>query len=83
VQLAPDFIKLDMSLVRGINSDPALWALVTAMTFFAGETGAVVVAEGVETDAELKTLQRLGVHRGRATCSADPRRCLPVPRRRS
>jgi EAL domain-containing protein (putative c-di-GMP-specific phosphodiesterase class I) len=64
VQLAPDIIKLDMSLTRGIDTDPALRALASAMVFYARETGSTVVAEGIETAEEMSTLQMLGVNRG-------------------
>lgn len=64
LRLAPDIIKLDMQLTRNVDGDPARRALVAAMLRFAGETGAIVVAEGVETPAEWATLQALGVHAG-------------------
>jgi EAL domain-containing protein (putative c-di-GMP-specific phosphodiesterase class I) len=64
VQLGPDIIKLDMSLTRSLDTDPARRALATAMLFYARETGAYVIAEGVETAEELKTLRVLGVNRG-------------------
>ena len=64
VQLGPDIIKLDMSLTRSLDTDPARRALATAMLFYARETGAYVIAEGVETVEELRTLQLLGVNRG-------------------
>lgn len=58
--LKPDIIKLDMALIRDIDHDPARRALASAMQTFARQTGAVLVAEGVETRAELATLARLG-----------------------
>ncbi len=63
VRLAPDIIKLDISLTSGIDSDRTKRALATALISFAGEIGATVVAEGVETQAELSTLRELGVPR--------------------
>lgn len=61
VRLAPDFIKLDAELTRGIEKDPARRALATALISFASETEAVIVAEGVETIDELRALKGLGV----------------------
>ena len=61
LHLQPDLIKLDMSLSRGIDADPARRALASALTGFAREIGSELVAEGVETDAELATLSALGV----------------------
>ena len=64
VQLAPDIIKMDMSLTRGVDHDPARRALASAMIFYARETGTALVAEGIETAEELRVLQMLGVTRG-------------------
>jgi EAL domain-containing protein (putative c-di-GMP-specific phosphodiesterase class I) len=64
VRLAPDILKLDMSLTRGIEANPAKRSLVAAMAHFAAETRSLIVAEGIETAAELDTLRALGVHRG-------------------
>jgi diguanylate cyclase (GGDEF)-like protein/PAS domain S-box-containing protein len=61
LQLAPDLIKLDMSITRAIDSNSSCRALASALLRFALETKSVLVAEGVETAAELQTLQSLGV----------------------
>jgi hypothetical protein len=64
VRLRPDILKLDMSLTRDIDVDPAKRSLAAAMVHFARETRALIVAEGIETEAEHATLRGLGVHRG-------------------
>jgi EAL domain-containing protein (putative c-di-GMP-specific phosphodiesterase class I) len=61
LQLRPDIIKLDMSLTRDIDRDRPRRALADALIGFAHDTGSVIIAEGVETEAELKTLADLGV----------------------
>ena len=61
LQLRPDIIKLDSELIRDIDDDPAKRALATAMINFAGELGAELVAEGVETEDEFWTVRRLGI----------------------
>lgn len=61
LQLRPDIIKLDMSLTRHIDLDPARRALAAALIAFARDTDSQIVAEGVETASELKTLASLGV----------------------
>lgn len=61
LNLAPDRIKLDMSITRNIDSDKSRRALAAAFIRFSEETGSKIVAEGVETEAELDTLRRLGV----------------------
>jgi EAL domain-containing protein (putative c-di-GMP-specific phosphodiesterase class I) len=73
--LRPDFIKVDLSLVRDIHLDPVRQALTSSLLTFAQTAGATLVAEGVETQDELDTLARLGVtlmqgyHLGRPTAS--------------
>ncbi|KQP43699.1 EAL domain-containing protein [Pseudorhodoferax sp. Leaf274] len=61
LSLEPDIIKLDMELTHGIDADPKRKALAKGLTSFAHEIGSLVVAEGVETQAELLALARLGV----------------------
>lgn len=61
--LAPDIIKTDRALVNGIDIDPARQALVSSLVEFAQSTDTVLVAEGVETAAELREVERLGVRR--------------------
>jgi EAL domain-containing protein (putative c-di-GMP-specific phosphodiesterase class I) len=60
LQLRPDTIKLDISLVRGIDADPVRRALARSLVTFAHEIGAALIAEGVETEAERSTLAALG-----------------------
>jgi len=62
VRLVPDYIKLDIFLIRDIDSEPLKRAVVAAMARFAAEVGAELIAEGVETAAELKVLMDLKVH---------------------
>ncbi|MGH8869942.1 MAG: EAL domain-containing protein [Actinomycetes bacterium] len=59
--LSPEIIKLDMSLIRRIDSRPTSQAAVRAAVSFARETGCLLVAEGVETEAEQQTLQAIGI----------------------
>jgi len=61
LQLRPDLIKLDMCLTRDIDRDPARKALASALVRFARDTGCRIIAEGVETEAELRTLHSIGV----------------------
>lgn len=72
VRLAPDVIKLDMSLVSGIDSDPSRRELAGALTSFAHRTGAVVVAEGVERRSEHEALRDVGVDLGQGYLYAVP-----------
>lgn len=61
VRLLPEVIKLDLRLTRDIDHDPARRALASALIRYARETKAEIVAEGVETQAELDTLLALGI----------------------
>lgn len=61
LRLAPDIIKLDRALIQGIGVDPSRRALAAALLSFSRETGSAIVAEGVETEAELAVLGALGI----------------------
>jgi EAL domain-containing protein (putative c-di-GMP-specific phosphodiesterase class I) len=64
LELSPRFVKLDMGLVRGVDTDAARQALIAGVVHFANETGCVLIAEGVETETERRALRRLGVSFG-------------------
>lgn len=57
----PDLIKLDMGLIRGIDTSHARQAIVASITNLAVSLGIEVVAEGVETEAELYMLRLAGI----------------------
>jgi EAL domain-containing protein (putative c-di-GMP-specific phosphodiesterase class I) len=57
----PDFIKLDMELIRGIATTPARQTIVAGVILMARQLGIVVIAEGVETEAELTALRAAGI----------------------
>ena len=61
LELAPDIIKLDTNIVRNIDREPSHRALASALVGFASETGSDLVAEGVETVEEARTLSSLGI----------------------
>jgi EAL domain-containing protein (putative c-di-GMP-specific phosphodiesterase class I) len=60
-QLEPDVVKIAPELVRGIDHKPDQQALVSTIGVFAKEVGAVLLAEGVESQAEADTLESIGV----------------------
>jgi len=60
--LEPDFIKLDISLINGIDTNFIKQSLVETMVKFANDHGAMVIAEGVERAEEFKAVKDLGVH---------------------
>jgi EAL domain-containing protein (putative c-di-GMP-specific phosphodiesterase class I) len=57
----PAYLKLDRSLISDIDNDGERAALVGALAGYARQVGSLLVAEGVETGAELKAVRRLGV----------------------
>ena len=63
LEIGADIIKLDISIIQNIDIDPARCALATALIAFAKETGAEVIAEGVETKTEFDELIHLGVNK--------------------
>ena len=62
----PDEIKLDMELVRGIDTDRRRQAIVSAVVQMCADLETLLIAEGIETAGEAATLRRLGVryHQG-------------------
>jgi len=61
VDLQPDFVKIDIGLVRGVDTDLARQAMIVALSHFARNTGCQLIAEGVETRGEARTIRSLGV----------------------
>jgi EAL domain-containing protein (putative c-di-GMP-specific phosphodiesterase class I) len=78
--LEPDAVKLDMSLIRGIEKAPTKRRMVRALASLCRELGTPLVAEGVETQAELDTLLELGADWLQGFLFARPDYPLPVPR---
>lgn len=60
-EIQPDVIKLDMDIVRGVDSSAPRQAIVEAMVSLCRRLRIGLVAEGIETDAELRMLRGLGV----------------------
>jgi EAL domain-containing protein (putative c-di-GMP-specific phosphodiesterase class I) len=61
LHLRPEVLKLDRVLVQGVGYHPGRRAMCEAMVQFTRRTGALLVAEGVETEPDLEVLRRLGV----------------------
>ena len=76
--LAPELIKLDRTLVELAEHEERHRAMVRALCSFAEETGAAVVAEGVETRRQLEMLRGLGVALGQGYLWGRPG---PLPRK--
>jgi EAL domain-containing protein (putative c-di-GMP-specific phosphodiesterase class I) len=68
----PEILKLDRTLVCGIDEDPVRQSLASAIVAFAQDVGAVVVSEGIESEAELDCLRELAVGCGQGFFLARP-----------
>lgn len=77
VLLEPDIVKLDMSLVRGIDQSTVKQRLVGSIASLCREMNIAIVVEGVETMAELDTLLSLGCVLLQGYLFARPGRTLP------
>jgi EAL domain-containing protein (putative c-di-GMP-specific phosphodiesterase class I) len=80
----PEILKLDRSLVCGIDDDPVRQSLAAAIVAFAADIGAVVVSEGIESESELACLRGLAVGLGQGFFLGRPgmgamARSLPEP----
>jgi len=84
IEPRPDFLKLDISLVRGISQDLGRQAMVVGLRHFARTAGCRLIAEGLETEQEAMTLRRLGVEFGQGYLLGRPEpveaREQPAPR---
>jgi EAL domain-containing protein (putative c-di-GMP-specific phosphodiesterase class I) len=79
LRLRPSAIKLDLELVRDIDTDPVRQALARSVADFARVLGAWLVAEGVETERERDTLVGLGVEYGQGYLFGRPEPWGAVP----
>src|ERR687888_464228 len=76
LQLAPDYVKLDRTLIEGIERDRSQRALAAGLISFAQEIDAEIVAEGIEQASQLRALRQLGVTYGQGFLLARP---APLP----
>lgn len=80
LNLRPEIVKLDVSITRSIDTDNSRRALAAALCGFSRETRCSIVAEGIETAAELATIQRLGIHNAQGYHLGRP---MPLPQARA
>jgi PAS domain S-box-containing protein len=75
LELHPAFVKLDRSLVTGLESDEARQAMIVGLCHFALATRCRLIAEGIETENELTALKLFKVELGQGYLLGRP---LPV-----
>jgi EAL domain-containing protein (putative c-di-GMP-specific phosphodiesterase class I) len=71
-RLKPDFLKIDMALVREVHASSVNQTMVRAIVALGEGTGASVIAEGIHTEQELDCLRSLGVQWGQGYFLARP-----------
>lgn len=77
VEMRPNWMKIDIGLIRGIDRDPMKAAMVDSVVAFARRLGTPkVVAEGVETVGEYRALREIGVEFGQGYAFARPEKSL-------
>lgn len=75
LELRPAFVKLDRSLIAGIETDDARQAMVVGLCHFASTTGCRLIVEGIETQGELAVLRSLTIGLGQGYLLGRP---LPI-----
>lgn len=76
-ELRPDYIKLDMSIIKDVDKNPLKQTMLEAMIKMAAAINSKIIAEGIETQQELTTLIKMGVHYGQGYYLSRP--AFPVP----
>jgi diguanylate cyclase (GGDEF)-like protein len=78
----PEYIKIDMSIVRGVDRAPRRTRLLRRMVEFADDIGVQLIAEGVETEAEAEAVATLGCHLAQGYYFGRPQFTPEFPARR-
>lgn len=77
-EIHPEWLKIDLSLVRGCDSDEVRVGLIESLLSYAEKVGARLIAEGIETEAELAALRSIGVRYGQGFLLAPPVEGVPA-----
>jgi EAL domain-containing protein (putative c-di-GMP-specific phosphodiesterase class I) len=72
IELQPEFIKIDRSVVSGVDEDPARQDVLSALLLVADKMGARMIGEGLDTLEELEMLGELGIHFGQGWLFGHP-----------
>ena len=71
-EIRPDYLKIDMSLVRDLHLHSIKRELISTIRRFSDSTGIIIVAEGVEAEAEVASLSEVGVRCAQGYLFAEP-----------
>ena len=77
-ELRPEFVKVDMHFVQGINADPLKQQFLKSIQSIALSSGTQVIAEGIETDAEFRVVRDMGIACGQGYFIARPNSTPPL-----
>ncbi|GAO34733.1 diguanylate cyclase/phosphodiesterase with CBSdomains [Sulfuricella sp. T08] len=71
-ELRPEYVKIDMHFIQGIDQDTVKHQFVSSIQQIAEKSGTRVVAEGIETEAELRIIKDIGITCGQGYYLARP-----------
>jgi len=77
-EVVPEWLKVDISLVRDIDTDDVRRQLVESLVLFSSRIGVKLIAEGIETLGELHTLRSIGVRFGQGFLFMQPVKPFPA-----
>lgn len=77
-ELRPEFVKVDMHFVQGVNTDPLKQQFLRSIQSIALSSGTQVIAEGIETAAEFRTIRDIGIACGQGYFIARPNHIPPL-----
>lgn len=80
IELSPDYIKVDRAFVSGVDVDPVRKTMLAALQTVAEKTGGQLIAEGLDTLAELETLAELNIPFGQGWLFGKPTPLLATKR---
>ncbi|BDU72996.1 GGDEF domain-containing protein [Mesoterricola silvestris] len=75
-ELRPEFVKVDMHFIQGVSRDPVKLQFLKSLCDIAAKTGAKVVGEGLELEADLAVVRDLGLDYGQGYLLGRP---APLP----
>lgn len=74
LKVRPAYVKMDVSLVQGVATDPSRQAVVAGFVHFARDADVTLIAEGIQSEDDLETVKRLGVVLGQGYLLGRPER---------
>lgn len=77
-ELRPEFVKIDMHFVHGVNADPLKQQFLRSIQGIAQNSGTQVIAEGIETEAEFRVIRDMWIAFGQGYFIARPAATPPL-----